>query len=353
MNATPTPERPAGDSASSTGRSPVKISEVARAAGVSPGTVSNAINQPDRVNSRTLKRVKQAIAELGYMPNRAARQLRVGHSATIGLIVPDLSYPFFVDLARGAEQEADRRGATIVLANSDQDPARERKLLRIFAQQRMQGVLLAPMGALPDEAFALAEQGTTLVLVDNEGGARESFSSVVSDSALGGRIAARHLIERGCRRLAFVGTDDNPEQIVNRFRGAQAEVAAWPGVSIVLVEPDGQGLTAGADVGADLSATDASERPDGVIASNDAIAVGLVNALVRHGGAELLSHIKVVGYDDLEIAATAVTPVTSIRQPTEEIGRTGVELIAGGLGREPGSIRHVMFTPTLVVRQTT
>lgn len=334
-------------------RAPVKISDVARAAGVSPGTVSNAINQPGRVNSRTLKRVKSAIAELGYVPNRTARQLRVGMSATIGLIVPDLSYPFFTDLARAAEAEAERLGIALILANSDVDPAREKRLLGTFAQQRLQGVLIAPIGTLPEEAFALKAQGTALVLLDNEGGARDAFSSVSSDSVHGGRLATRHLIERGARSIAFVGTPTHAAQVQHRLEGAREESQLTPGVTITMLDPQGRGLSAGYALGTRLAGEAPENRPDAILAPNDALAVGLVNALVHHGGLELLRSVKVVGYDDLEIAATAAAPLTTVRQPSDAIARSGVELLHNLGTNADSELRHIVYPPSLIVRETT
>ena len=124
----------------------VSIRDVAERARVSVGTVSNVLNRADKVSAAVVERVHAAIAELGYVRNDAARQLRAGRSTTIGLVVLDVRNPFFTDVARGAEDAAAANGLSILLGNSDEDSAREATYLDLFEEQRVHGVLISPFG---------------------------------------------------------------------------------------------------------------------------------------------------------------------------------------------------------------
>lgn len=332
---------------------PVRVVDVARAAGVSTATVSNVINKPDRVGVRTRHRVERAIDELGFVPNRAAQQLRVGVSTSIGLVVPDVSYPFFTDLGRGAEAEAADLGLSVFLGNSDIDHAKEVGLVKSFLQQRVRGLLVAPITS-PRAVLEIAEQAEVpFVLVDTPPLLDGNFSTVSSDSLAGGRIAVRHLVERGSTRLAFIGSDADPSQVIERWHGAEREIHEFPGVTLERIAPEARGLRAGIGIGRAILSRPPAERPDGLIAPNDALAVGVVNALVAGAGLDVFRDIRVIGYDDLEIASNAVVPITSIRQSSELIGRSAIRLLEELVGVSQPTHRRIVYDPILVVRATT
>lgn len=334
-------------------RGTVRVIDVARAAGVSTATVSNVINKPDRVGVRTRRKVERAISDLGFVPNRAAQQLRIGVSTSVGLVVPDVSYPFFTDLARGAEAEAAGRGLSVFLGNSDINHDKEAALVRSFLQQRVRGLLVAPITS-PRAVLEIAEQADVpFVLVDTPPLVEGNVSSVASDSFAGGRIAVRHLCERGSTRLAFIGSDADPTQVIERWNGALREVQELPGVTLQRIPPEGRGLRAGIRIGRSLLSMPPSERPDGLIAPNDGLAVGVVNALVAEKGTEVFRDIRVVGYDDLEIAANAVVPITSIRQSSELIGRSAIDLLEELVNVPEPAHRRIVYDPVLVQRATT
>jgi len=144
----------------------VSVRDVAVAAGVSVGTVSNVLNRPDRVAGATVERVNAAIADLGFVRNDAARQLRAGRSRSIGLVVLDVSNPFFTDVARGAEQRAAEEGLSVLLGNSDESSSRERGYLDLFEEQRVHGVLISPIADDLPRLRRLRERGIPVVLVD-------------------------------------------------------------------------------------------------------------------------------------------------------------------------------------------
>ena len=181
---------------------PISIRDVAVRAGVSVGTVSNVLNRPDEVSSDSVERVTQAIEELGYVRNDAARKLRAGVSTTVGFVVLDGQNPFYNDVVRGAEDEASSHGIAILYGNTDDDPSREKVYLDLFREQQVRGLLIAPYGDVMTQLRRFRASGIATVLVDRFS-ADSGFSSVSVDSVAGGRLAVEHLIEGG-RRLSLI-----------------------------------------------------------------------------------------------------------------------------------------------------
>ncbi len=328
------------------------IRDVAEAAGVSVGTVSNVLNRPDRVSPATVARVAQTIAELGYVRNDAARQLRAGRSRTIGLVVLDVRNPFFTELARGAEDRAAAEGLSILLGNSDDDPARESTYLDLFEEQRVHGVLISPLGDVTERLERLRERGTPAVLVDRRGEGT-GFSSVAVDDVAGGYLAVRHLLDIGRRRIALLAGPLDIRQVADRVVGARRAIAEVSGSTLEIVTAPGLTVVDGRRGGEEIAARASTDRPDGIFAVNDLLAVGVLQALVMTGSLRVPDDIALVGYDDIDFASAAVVPLTSVRQPSQLIGSTAVELLLEAVA-DPGlAARDVLFQPELVVRAST
>ncbi|ODU72814.1 MAG: LacI family transcriptional regulator, partial [Microbacterium sp. SCN 71-21] len=212
----------------------VSVRDVAEAAGVSVGTVSNVLNRPDKVSAETVARVHRAIDLLGFVRNDAARQLRAGRSRSIGLVVLDMRNPFFTEVARGAEERASTDDLTVLMANSDEKQDREDRHVELFEEQRVFGMLVTPVYDSVPKLRAVRDRGTPTVLVDRE--SRDgSFASVAVDDLAGGTLAASHLLDVGRRRLMFVGGPVSIRQVADRLEGAQGAVAAHGGASLEFV----------------------------------------------------------------------------------------------------------------------
>jgi LacI family transcriptional regulator len=327
----------------------VSVRDVAALAGVSVGTVSNVLNRPGKVSDATVRRVQSAIRELGFVRNDAARQLRAGRSRTIGLVVLDVGNPFFTDLARGAEERAAEDGLSVLLGNSDDDPGRESGYLDLFEEQRVRGVLISPIGDVTARLDRLRSHGTPAVFVDRRAD-ELPFSSVSIDDVAGGRLAARHLLDLGRRRLAFVGGPATLHQVADRLAGARSAVAEVPGASLEVVETTALTVDEGRAAGAVLAARPAASRPDAIFAANDLLGVGVLQAAVMLGELRVPQDLALIGYDDIAFAAATVVPLSSVRQPSRLIGRTGVDLLL----RDPESPpEQIEFQPELVVRAST
>ncbi|HEX5997355.1 MAG TPA: LacI family DNA-binding transcriptional regulator [Jiangellales bacterium] len=328
------------------------IKEVARQAGVSLGTVSNVLNRPEVVSPATRQRVLDAIAELGFVRNDSARQLRAGRSRTVAIVVLDVSNPFFTDVVRGAESVVEAAGGMVMVCNSGEDPARERRHLDLLEEQRVRGVLVTPVNAGRQPRLErFVERGIPVVLVDR-GAGHANQCSVAVDDVLGGRIAAAHLAERGHRRIAFVGGPLPLRQVADRLNGATAALAEHDVAPPHVVETRHLSVSAGRDAADEITALPAGNRPTAIFCANDLLALGVLQGLIACG-LRVPEDMAVMGYDDIEFAAAAAVPLSSVRQPREELGRTAAQLLLEETGDARGhQHRHVVFQPELVVRQS-
>ncbi|MEV0902400.1 LacI family DNA-binding transcriptional regulator [Actinoplanes sp. NPDC049802] len=327
-----------------------RIEDVAAHAGVSAGTVSNVLNRPQAVAVKTRQRVLAAIAELGYLPNEAARSLAAGRSRTIGLIVPDVTNPFFADVTRGAEQIADQRDVVVMLYNSGESVEREQRYFGRLEIQRVQGVLVSPVRRADAAVDDLVRRGTPVVLLDR-GTGRHGLCCVSVDDHTGGRLAAQHLVDQGHRRLAYAGGPLSVPQAAARLAGAR-QVAQSAGATVEVLETGAVSVAQGRAVGAAIAGRDPADRPRAVFCANDLLALGVLQAVTRRG-LRVPGDLAIVGYDDIDYAAAAAVPLTSVRQPRAELGRVAADLLFEEIA-SAGQHRHrqVVFQPDLVVRQS-
>ncbi|OFI37973.1 LacI family transcriptional regulator [Arthrobacter sp. SW1] len=328
------------------------VKDVADRAGVAVGTVSHVLNHPERVSPRTKERVLRAIAELGFVRNDAARQLRAGRSRTIGLVMLDAANPFFASLARGAEDAAAEAGNSVVFASSRHDPERESRYIDLFEEQRVQGLLITPVGDLSSRVSELKARGVAVVLVDREGDP-ELYSSVSVDDVHGGYLAASHLLQAGRSRLAFVGGGKHVQQVADRLRGAEKAVAEHPGATLEFLPTPELDVLAGRSVGDELLKRPRHSLPDGIFCANDLLATGMMQSILLMNSLRIPDDVALIGYDDIAFARSAVVPLSSIRQPAEEIGRTAIRLLAQELEDPEAGREHVVFKPELVGRAST
>lgn len=327
------------------------IREVAARAAVSVGTVSNVLNRPAAVSPATLAKVRAAITELGFVRNESARQLRAGRSRTVGLVVLDVANPFFTDLARGAERVLDELGSVVIMCNSGQDPAREARHLDMLEQQRVLGVLITPVDETRPQLADLVARGTPVVLVDR-GATDAQRCSVAVDDVLGGRLAGEHLVERGHVRTAFVGGPSTIRQVAERLEGFTGVVLARTGTAPEVVETESLSVPAGRRAAEQLAALPVERRPTAVFCANDLLAMGVLQHVTSRG-LRVPDDLAIVGYDDIDYAAAAAVPLSSVGQPREELGRTAVQLLLDEADDPTGHRhRHVVFAPELVVRES-
>ena len=329
------------------------IKDVALHAGVSLGTVSNYINETKAISPDTADRIKQAINDLGFVPNRAVRTLRGNRASVIGFVVPDATNPFFTELARHVEDVARSNGSVVVFCDSAGDEEREGTYLRNLAEMRVGGVVLT---SVTNESVNLADLDSVnapiVLLGDEKPGFRAS--SVTLNHWRSGYLAMNHLLSLGRREVLFAGGPGGRGVLEARYDGAEQAIREHPlGAGVHLRRIDAIGRTVGERAALVDSILAAEKRPDAIISGNDMIAIALLNALLRRG-IRVPEDIAIVGHDDIEAAHQAVIPITTVRQPIEQLGRLAAELLfREGEGTEPPEIRHIVFEPELVVREST
>jgi LacI family transcriptional regulator len=331
--------------------SPVSIRDVARRADVSVGTVSNVLNRPSAVRAVTRARVQAAIDELGFVPNASARQLVGGESRTLAYVVLDASNPFFTDVARGVDEVAAARGLSLFLCDSDQDAGREDRYLSRLIELRVRGVLITAVDDRNPRLAQLRQLGIPVVLVDRVPGSDAGWCSVGVDDVAGGRMAAGHLLELGHRRLCFVGGPRDLPQVTQRRSGALLAAAAAGLGERAVRHMDTAGLTIaeGRRAAERLLGLPGPERPTAVFCANDLVAFGLAQCLLQHG-VDVPGQMAVVGYDDIELAAAASVPITSVAQPRALLGRAAAELLLDECAGSGHRHRQQLFLPELAAR---
>jgi LacI family transcriptional regulator len=332
----------------------VSIREVASHAGVSVGTVSNVLNRPEIVAPTTRARVLAAISELGFVPNESARQLRRGRGRVLGLVVLDVANPFFTDVARGVDEATIGAGMAVIFCNSDGDPAREASFLDLLEEQRVQGVLITPIDDANERLLRLRERGILVILLDRLA-RRNDLCSVSVDDVLGGELAMRHLLETGHRRIAFVGGPARLEQVRDRHQGAVRavrEAGLDEQETLRHVETPHTTVPAGRDAAERILGTPRERRPTAVFCANDLLALGVLQVLTRQR-VRVPADVALVGYDDIDFAAAAAVPLSSVRQPRQRLGRAAAELLIDEANNpETHQHRQVVFDPELVVRDS-
>jgi DNA-binding LacI/PurR family transcriptional regulator len=321
----------------------VTITDVAKAAGVSFATVSRAINRPDKVDDATRARIFEQIDRLGYQVNRAARGLATGRTGNIAVIVPDLANPFFPDVVKGVQQQAQLRNLTTLLADSGEDPEAEPTLVSALAPQ-VDGIVLCA-ARMSDDDLGRVRQLVPLVLVNRSA---PGIPAVTVDNSGGMHQAVRHLQALRHRRIGYLGGPPASRSDKARLAGAR-EAAANAGMELVelgSVEPSFGGGAAAAD-------TVLLAEVTGVLTYNDVIAIGLMHRLVECG-IRIPEEISVIGFDDIPLAEMTYPPLTTVAFPRREAGSAAVELLQHILDAADDLPTPAPPLPTeLVVRRST
>jgi LacI family transcriptional regulator len=332
------------------GKQSADIRQVAALAGVSVGTVSNVLNRPEAVAEPTLQAVLRAIDELGYVRNGSASRLRSARSNIVGLVVLDAANPFFAEVARGAEEELERQGFSVVICNSDGSLERQERHLRFLDEQRVAGVLITP--ADPERAAPsferIRKRGLSVVLVD-ENDVDNSSCSVAVDDIRGGELAGTHLLDHGRRRIVFLGGATSVRQSEDRLSGLRGVAARHADAAVEVVRVATLNGRTAYGVVDDILAL----GPDAVFCANDMMALGVLRGLFERGHS-VPDDIALVGFDDIEFAQLAAVPLTSVRQPAAQIGQTAAGLLLDECRNRDGHThQRVSFTPELIVRRST
>lgn len=339
---------------SSTARLQPKLHDVAARAGVSAGTVSNALNHPEKVAPATMERVIRAIEELGFMRNGAASTLASGTSNVIGLVVIDLMNSLFVDITRGAQGPARAHGFDLQLADSANDEDQQASHLRFLQNARAAGVLLAPIHEPHESIRFLRDHSIPTVLV-NYAADNDDCCTVLIDNEQAGYLAARHLIQLGRERIAFVGGLNPLQPVAQRRKGVLRAVHEAQGsVRLIDIETADLNPPSGSAAGVAFVAMRIQERPDAVLAVTDLLAMAIISEFVA-AGIRVPEDVAVMGCDHNSVAWGGAMPLTSVAMRGQEIGAAALELMLAELRESVGEHEHrtIVLEPSLVVREST
>jgi LacI family transcriptional regulator len=319
--------------------------DVAAAAGVGVMTVSRVINGDGPVRPETVRRVTLAIENLGYRRNDMASRLRRADQSTalVGLLVDDIANPFYAGLAGAVEEEARRRGYTVLFGSTKEDSDREQELLAVFTARRVDGLLVVPCGGETEVYRAAAGEGTSMVFVDRPAGDVDVDAVLVDGRAAAGQ-AVRHLIAHGHRRIGYLGdsaTIWTARQRLLGYREAMAE--AGIGIDPALVA---QGLRRMYTAEAAATAMLRMDTPvTALFAGNDVITLGAVRAIRRSGGS-----VALVGFDDFVLADELDPPVTVIAHDPAAMGEAAAQLLFDRMRGDDSPRREIVLPTRLVVR---
>jgi LacI family transcriptional regulator len=327
----------------------VSLRDVANAAKVSVGTVSNVLNRPEVVAPETLARVQGTIKSLGFVPNGFARHLRSGNSRTLGLIVPDVANPFFTEVARGVEDAASKRDYAVFLCNSDESAMKEDRYINVLIQQQVRGVLITPADLKSDRLDAMRERGIAVALVDREIKGRQQCSVSVDD-VHGGQLGIEYLAGLGHTDIAWVCGPDSIPQVADRGAGV-AKAAKVAGATIETVRVSLMNAAQGEEAAKKILTF--KKTPTAIFCANDLLALGVMRSL-KENKIRIPDQISVLGYDNIEFAPSAAVPLSSIAQPAYQMGVTAADLLLNEC-EEADTHEHqqIRFQPQLVERAST
>ncbi len=324
-----------------------KIVDVARRAGVSVGSVSRVINEHPTVTAATRERVELAVRELGYVPNAIAGSLRSRRSKTVGLIIPDVTNPFFSELALHVERSAAAAGYNVILGNSDNSVDQETYYLHALAVRRVDGIIFVPA----NETSRSAEIAIPIVGVDREVG---GHPFVASNNRSGAKSATEYLHSLGHHLIACVAGPKDLPNAQERRRGY--EEVALPILRSAGVDPSDYIVSADFSYDSGYAATrsllEVTPRPTAIFASSDQQAIGGLRAAADLGLA-VPRDLSIVGFDDIPLAKLVMPRLTTVAQPVAEIGALAMRLLLGLLSgaAAPRRRRHLLAT-SLQLRQS-
>lgn len=322
------------------------IVDVARAAGVSTATVSRVLNNQPQVDPRLAATVRKAAKELGYRPSRVARSLRTRQSRVWELIISDIRNPFFTDMIRGVEGVAYAAGYSLILCNAEQDAAKEASYLELAIAENVSGLILTPSGPATDLA-PLADSGIPVVLADRLLGTHTA-DSVVVDNAAGAWQAVSHLAVNGYQRIACITGPLSTTTGAERYTGyCKALEDGGLRLDESLVRFADYLETGGRIAMRDLLEPD--ERPDAVFVANNLMTIGALHAIAE-ADLRIPEDIALIGFDDMSWTTLLRPPLTTVAQPTYDLGVETGRLLRSRLDGYTGAARRVTLTPELRVR---
>jgi len=326
----------------------ISITDIARAAGVSPSTVSRALQDHPRISAKKRAIIRTLAQQMGYQPSQIARSLVTGRTKTLGMVITDVTDPFVAEVMKGAEQAGRALGYSLLFATSQRNPGQEILAAQLLLGRQVDGMIVVSSRAAGGYTDLLRSHGMPLVLINHELNDPHAHT-VRTDNREGVRKAVTHLWELGHSQIAFVAGPEGGRSSRERL-DAFYEVGAALGLpQLPEWVIDGEGLLE--DGSRAFSALSTLEkRPTAVLCYNDLTAIGLM-AEAHEAGLRVPENISVVGYDNIPLGAFTTPPLTTIDQPREALGRTAVENCVRAISGE--NVAGAVLPGALVIRKST
>ncbi|HHU31301.1 MAG: LacI family DNA-binding transcriptional regulator [Zhaonellaceae bacterium] len=325
----------------------MKLAEVAKIAGVSPATVSRALNHPELVNKDTLEKIKKVIKEFDYMPNPAAQALMTGKTKLVGLIVPNLQNAFIAQLVLGVEDQLMRHGYTALICNSHESTEKEKYILRTFLQRRVDGIICA----YPHDVFIKNLKHPTVLIGPQKMYPRGNYDCVEIDDEAVASISVQRLYNKGHRKIAAITGNENFAISLVRLECLKRELQSL-GLHLP-PEYIARGSYDSIDSGSKAMETllGLKNRPSAVIAFNDMLAIGALKKLADHN-IKVPEEMAVIGADDIPFARHFSPALTTIHAPGFDLGQAAAKLLVSRLENPEQTRQHIVIPVSLVARNT-
>ncbi|MBQ6993023.1 MAG: LacI family DNA-binding transcriptional regulator [Lachnospiraceae bacterium] len=319
------------------------IKEVAALANVSPATVSRVMNGTAKVDDEKRARVLKAIEQTGFIPNEVARTLFKRSAKVIGLIIPSIENPFFTQFSGAVERTADAHGYKVVLFNTDGNVEKEHNVMKMLSAMNADGIILSTSSEGVDSDI---ENCTIPVVVTDRLMTKKVADAYVHcDHYVGGRLAAEHLIENGCRHIVCFRGKQDISSARERYLGCR-DICSEQGLMLHTVDCD---YSFEAGINATEEMLKKYPETDGIVACNDMVAISAYKILHQRG-IEVPHQIQIIGYDNIQLTRFMTPEITTIAQPIEELGVKAVELV---LQHNKTNVKEYILQPKLIIRETT
>jgi LacI family transcriptional regulator len=328
------------------------IYDVAKRAGISAMTVSRVINGKRDVKPETREKVLKAIEEIGYVPNSLARSFVLQKTKTVGLVITDITNPFFTTLARGVEDTAMKSQFSVIFCNTDEDPEKELLYLEVLARKRVDGVILASASGKKGPLKSLLIKNIPIVLIDREIEGLDDIDIVKGDSVYGAYILTKHLIDLGHRRIGIIVGSRNISTAEDRVEGyKKALIESGIPIEKELIKFSRYSREDGYKCTKELLTLE--ERPTAIFGGNNFIAIGSMMA-IKELGLRVSEDIALVSFDDIESLSQVYPFLTVVTQPAYTMGVIATELLIRRIeGRDKiKERREVVLRPELIVRRS-
>jgi DNA-binding LacI/PurR family transcriptional regulator len=328
------------------------IYDVAKEAGVSIATVSNAINGKGKISKKRREEIFKIMERLQYQPSVIASALTGKKTYTLGLLIPDISNPFFAEIARAIEDQAHQHGYSVIICSTDNKDERVERYITLLEQKSVDGIIIGTGIENMEIISQLQSKSTPLAMIARETPAL-AVDTVVADDFVGGVLAAGHLASLGHKRLAILSENLKVSSSRERIRGFKQGLAdagvSFDDSSIVICEYKVEEGRRGA---LELLRRGSGERPTAIFCCNDLLAIGALQA-AKEIGVRVPEELSVVGFDNTILATVTDPPLTSVAQPMEHMGKLVFNLLIENLEKKESIKQRVVLRPELVIRRST